>query len=170
MMLSGENDVVVPRVHMAGLWAAARTRVAASRAVRTLEDEDGDPGCSSSILCGLGSRRKGDIGDEEKGDGPPNENGQAPKDKKAARAEVERRILAETSTLQAPATTRSETGDVFRLFEGTGHEDTYLADTYWEEIRAFIDTLGVAPPVDDAEFHQVFTNGMFGSETIFAKR
>ena len=168
-MLSGENDAVVPRGHMAGLWAAARTRVAAPRAERKVTDEDAEPGCSTSILCGLGSRSKGDP-DEEKGDGPPSENGKGSKDKKAARAEVERRILAETSTLQAPATTRSETGDVFRLFEGTGHEDTYLADTYWEEIRAFIDTLGVAPPVDDPEFHEVFTNGMFGSETIFARR
>lgn len=165
LMLSGENDAVVPRGHMAGLWAAARTRlpVAPTREEQAIPDSDKEAGCSTSILCGLGGKNRGD---EESEAASGSETG----GKKSIKTGLERRVLTEMNALQAPVTVRSGAGDVFRLFEGTGHDDTYLADTYWDDVRAFIDSLGLEPPVEDPEFHEVFTNGMFGSETIFARR
>lgn len=162
-MLSGENDAVVPRAHMAGLWAAARTRLPVAPTDGRQRIADREVGCSTSILCGLGGRKKDDEANER---ATANADG----GKKGAKADLEQRVLADMNALEAPATVRSDAGDVFRLFEGTGHEDTYLADTYWGDIRAFVDSLDLAPPVDDPEFHEVFTSGLFGSETIFARR
>lgn len=82
--------------------------------------------------------------------------------------EVEEAALEEMTDIRSPATIWNGK-NMFRYFSGTGHEDTYLAASYWTDVRTFIDQLGLAPPINDPDFDEIFTS-TFSSESIFYRR
>ena len=108
LMLSGDEDAVVPPKHMQGLWVAAKQRGSAISEQHEEDDEEEKErvSCSPFYLCAPGIRDKSKKA--------------VRKHHIPSRVDVEKAIADEMSGLRSPASIWNGK-DLFRYFCGTGH-------------------------------------------------